>query len=69
METIVGKGGRYLLRKLIGKWNNYEERNEVFRLENEVVIYEIIFGMVHGWPYKELFEIPHILVSITRHYN
>jgi hypothetical protein len=51
----------------MGKWSNYEERNEVIRLENGVVISEIIFGMVHGWPYKEFFKIPHILVSITHH--
>jgi hypothetical protein len=36
---------RYLLRKLIFKKNIGKE---VIRLENDIVIYEIVFGMVHG---------------------
>jgi hypothetical protein len=28
--------------------DSYYERNEIVRLENEVVISEIVFGMVHG---------------------
>jgi len=26
------------------------QKNEVVRLENEIVIFEIVFGMVHGQP-------------------
>ncbi len=29
-----------------------KKKNEVIRLENEIVISEIVFGMVHGWPYE-----------------
>jgi hypothetical protein len=28
--------------------DSYYKRNEIVRLENEVVISEIVFGMVHG---------------------
>jgi hypothetical protein len=31
---------------------NFFLKNEIVRLENEIVIFEIVFGMVHGWPYK-----------------
>jgi hypothetical protein len=34
--------------KVIRKGNSYKKRNEVVRLENEVVILKIVFGMVHG---------------------
>ncbi len=37
MEVIIKKGGKQLLRKLIGKQNSYE----IVRLENEVVIFEL----------------------------
>jgi hypothetical protein len=36
--------------KVIRKGNSYKERNEVVRLENEVVLFKIVFGMVHGRP-------------------
>jgi hypothetical protein len=38
----------------------YKKRNEVVRLENEIVIFKIVFGMVHGRPYKGFQKIPHI---------
>jgi hypothetical protein len=31
--------------------DSYSKRNEVVRLENELVISEIVFGIVHG-PYE-----------------
>jgi hypothetical protein len=30
------------------KKKSYYERNEVVRLENEIVIFEIFFGTIHG---------------------
>ncbi len=42
METSIKKVNR-------GK-KNYQERNEIIKLENEVVIFEIVFGMVHRRP-------------------
>jgi hypothetical protein len=44
---------------------------EIVRLENEneIVISEIIFGMVHGWPYEGFQKIPHIPIPITHHWN
>ncbi len=36
-------------------------------LENEIVISEIVFGMVHGRPYKEFQKNPHIPVLLARH--
>jgi hypothetical protein len=32
--------------------DNYSKRNEVVRLENEIVIFLIVFGMVHRSPYE-----------------
>jgi hypothetical protein len=40
MEVLIKKGGE--------KGRIYLLKNEVIRLENEVVILKIIFGMVHG---------------------
>jgi hypothetical protein len=57
MEVVIKKGGWYLLRKLIFK--NVIEKG-IIRLENEIVIYEIVFGMVHGWPYEGFQKIPHM---------
>jgi len=37
---------------LIRKWSNYSKKIEVVRLENEVVIFEIVFGMVHRSLYE-----------------
>lgn len=42
------KGGRQLFKKLIQKGSNCQERNEVIRFENQVVISKIAFGIVHG---------------------
>jgi hypothetical protein len=43
--------------------------NEVVRLENEIVFFKIVFGMVHGWPYEGFQKIPHIPIPITCHWN
>jgi hypothetical protein len=29
-----------------------KKKNEVLRLENDIVIFEIVFEMVYGWPYE-----------------
>jgi hypothetical protein len=39
MNIVIRKSGRQLLRKLIGRKGSYQERNEVVKLENEVVIF------------------------------
>jgi hypothetical protein len=41
----------------------------VIRLENEIVIFEIVFGIVHGRPYKGFQGIPLLLVLIIPHWN
>jgi hypothetical protein len=38
-------------------------------LENEIVIFEIFFGMVHRQPNKGFQKTPHIPVLITRQWN
>jgi hypothetical protein len=43
--------------------------NEVVRVENDIVIFEIVFGMVHQQPYEGFQKIPHIPVSITHPWN
>jgi hypothetical protein len=38
-----------------------KKKNEIVRLENGIVISEIVIGMVHGQPYKGFpKEIPHM---------
>jgi hypothetical protein len=37
--------------------------------EKEVVISKIVFGMVHGHPYKGFQKIPHIPILITLYQN
>jgi hypothetical protein len=37
-----------LLRNFIKKGSSFYKKIEIVNLENEVVIYEIVFGMVHG---------------------
>jgi hypothetical protein len=32
--------------------DNSEERNKIVKFENEIVISEIVFGIVHGRPYQ-----------------
>ncbi len=61
MEVLIKKGGK--------KGRIYLLKNEVIRLENEVVILKIIFGMVHGWRYEGFQKIPHIQVLITHDWN
>ncbi len=46
MEIVIRKGGKQLLKILIKKRSNYEERNEIVKLENEAIISKIVFGMV-----------------------
>ncbi len=58
-----------MLKNLIKKKSNYEERNEIVKLQNEIIIFEIVFGMVNGWPYEEFQNILHIPILITHHYN
>jgi hypothetical protein len=48
MEVVIKRGEKWLLRKIIEIRNNYQERNEIVRLENERIIFEIVSGMVHG---------------------
>ncbi len=54
MEVVIKKnrGEIVIKKKLIRKESNYFLKNEIVKLQNEVVIFEIIFGMVHRWPYK-----------------
>jgi hypothetical protein len=42
------------------KWNSYKM---------EVIIFVIVFGMVHGWPYEGFQKLPHTPISIICHYN
>jgi len=69
MKVVIRKGGKLLLRKLIRKGSNFFIKNEVVKLENEVVIIEIVFGMVHGQAYEGFQKIPHIRIPITRNWN
>jgi len=49
MEIIIRKGGRLLLRKLIGKGSSKKERNEIVKLENKIVMFEIVLRLYrHG---------------------
>jgi hypothetical protein len=41
MEVFIRKGEKLLLRKFIGKGSSDLKRNEIVRLENEVVVFEI----------------------------
>ncbi len=52
MNVVIRENGRQLLRKLIGEKKSYQEKNEAVKLENELVIFEFFFGMVHRWPYE-----------------
>jgi hypothetical protein len=47
MNVVIRENGRQLLRKLIGEKKSYQEKNEAVKLENELVIFEFFFGMVH----------------------
>ncbi len=48
MEIVIRKGEKQLFKNLIKKKSNYEERNEIVKLQNEIIIFEIVFGMVNG---------------------
>jgi hypothetical protein len=41
----------------------------VDREKNEVVISEIVFGMIPGWPYEEFQKIFHISILIIHDWN
>ncbi len=60
MEVVIKKGGKKRKHLFI--------KNEEIKLENEVVILKIVFGMVHGWPYEGLQKLPHIQGFITHHH-
>jgi hypothetical protein len=71
---VGGYGERVI--KVVIKWrslllgkvgDSYSKRNEIVRVENEVVISEIVVEMVHDKPYEGFQKIPHILVFITCH--
>ncbi len=64
MEVVIKKGGRQLLKKLIRKGSNYQERNEVIRFENQEVISKIAFGIVHGQSYKGFQKLPHMQLQL-----
>jgi hypothetical protein len=49
--------------------DSYQKRNELIRVENEVVISKIVFGMVHGQQYKGFQKISNTQVPITCHWN
>ncbi len=61
MEVLIKKGEK--------KGRIYLLKNEVIRLENEVVILKIVLGIVHGWPYEGFQKISHIQVLITHDWN
>jgi hypothetical protein len=44
-------------------------KNEVVTIENEIIISEIVFWIVHGRPYEGFQKIPNIPIPITRHWN
>jgi hypothetical protein len=44
-------------------------KNEIIKLGNEVVIFEIVFGMVHGQAYKGFSKISHIPILIIYHWD
>jgi hypothetical protein len=63
-----------VIKKLIEIRNNYQERNEVGRLENQRIIFEIVSGMVHGrltdgTKDSTNKKFPRIPVPITHHWN
>jgi hypothetical protein len=46
------------------------EGESLVRFENEVIILEIVFGLVHGRPYKGFQKIPlYVPVLITHDWN
>ncbi len=48
MEVVIKKGKKQSLEKLRRKGSSYYERNVVVKLENEAIIFGIVFGMVYG---------------------
>jgi hypothetical protein len=52
MEVVIRTGKKYILRNLIRKGSNYFKRDKIIRLKNEIINFEIAFGMIHGQPYK-----------------
>ncbi len=66
MEKVVDK---FIFLFFVFQFSNFLKKIEVIRLENEVVIFEIVFKMVHGQPYKGFQKIPLIPILITHHSN
>jgi hypothetical protein len=49
-----------------------KKKYEIVRLENDVVISEIVFGMVHGQPYEgfqkiSIYQFRFLIVGILHH--
>ncbi len=68
MGVVITKGGRKLLRKLMGK-KIIIKKKKVIMFENEIVISKIIFGTIHEKPCEEFHKILHIPILITHHRN
>ncbi len=62
----IGKKSEIVIkwRQLIKKGSNYLLKNDEVRLENEIVISEIVWQ-----PYKQFQKIPLIPALITHHWN
>jgi len=46
LEVVIKKDEKYSLKKLIKKRSNSKKKREIVRLENEVITFEIIFGLI-----------------------
>jgi hypothetical protein len=61
---------KIVIKKLIGTGNIVIKNIEIVRFENEIVISEIVFGIVHDNHPKDAKKInSHVAVPITRHWN
>jgi hypothetical protein len=48
MKVVIRKGGEIVIKIVNKKKVIFKKEMKWFRLENEIIIYEIVFGMVHG---------------------
>jgi histone acetyltransferase (RNA polymerase elongator complex component) len=48
MEVVIKKRWEMVIKKVNTKKNIIKKKIEVVRLQNEIVISKIVFGMVHG---------------------
>ncbi len=55
-EIVIRKGGRWLLKKIVKEV--IIKKIEIIKAENEIVISEIVFRIVHEWPYNEIQKVP-----------